>query len=152
MPRSFDPLVATLPLFDQSASQSKAANLYQMPLVTLPPSHSHYVIRMDPATQLKNGAVLLVAYVRESRRGGGGLDEKPAGSSFAHETHAFDVTSSWSGSSKAVTTQPTSTKTTHIARANTLADHQRHQTTCLSHLPRRPATQRTLAHTRMVSD
>ena len=56
MPRSFDPLVATLPLLDQS----KTANIYQMPLVTLPPSHSHHVIRMDPATHLKNGAVLLV--------------------------------------------------------------------------------------------
>jgi hypothetical protein len=53
IPRSFDPLVATLPLLDQSASQSKIANIYQIPLVTFPPSHSHNFIRMDPTTQLK---------------------------------------------------------------------------------------------------
>lgn len=35
----------------------KTANISQIPLVTLPTSHSHHVIRTDPATQLKNVSV-----------------------------------------------------------------------------------------------
>ena len=63
MPRGFStcrlhPSDSTLVTAICAVKDSNAIDCNQHQVVTLPPSHSHHVIRMDPATQLRNRAVL----------------------------------------------------------------------------------------------
>ena len=126
-----------------------------MPLVTLPPSHSHHVIRMDPATQLKNRSILEVAYVRGGRWGAGGLVTFPAGSSLRPKTHAstyFYVPMSLRSPLKPANNASQRHASSPQRHAHRSFGHQRHQNNAPRPLqPQQPRITRSLV-TRLGSE
>ena len=73
-----------------AVKDSNAIDCNQHQVVTLPPSHSHHVIRMDPATQLKNVAAFEVTFRNQKEGWPSWLRFRLARRSHA-KTHAFNA-------------------------------------------------------------